>query len=447
LRQIFIEKLPLLLLSAASCAATVIAQSGPVGSLQPLPFSWRIGNAIVTPLIYLKQIVWPVGLAPFYPYPSGTLGSAQVVAAALALLLITAGAVRLRNQQPWLLVGWLWFLIMLLPVIGVVQVGMQARADRYTYLPQIGVYIAMTWSVVSATHRRFHRLILPATAAVALAATSYVTWLQTSHWRDSRALWTHTAAVTRDNEVAENNLGILLEHDGRLDDAISHYQRAVAIQNQRGQERYDLTLSLAENNLANAFVRKGDAAAAVAHYRRATELRPDYADAFYNLGTLLFQNRDVDEAITSFEKTIALRPDDAAAHGRLGDALRQKGADARALVEYEKAAQLEPHALWAQHSLAWLLATSLSESVRNGARAVQIARDALHLPNGENGATIRALAAGYAAAGQFPEAIAAAQAGLRIAAAQDDSASVQSLQSDLDLYRMNIPVREIAPSQ
>ena len=439
------EKIPLLLLSALSCVATLLAQRDSVGAMEALPLSWRIENALVTFVVYLVQIIWPFGLAPFYPHPAGTLPMINVVASLAVIGLLTTFAIHYRNTKPWLLVGWLWYLIMLLPVIGIVQVGLQGHADRYTYLPHIGIYLAVVWSLAEFLRgRRVPRTVVMAAATAFLLTMSYLSWVQTGYWRDSRTLWNHTAAVTSDNEVAENNLGILLEHEGRADEAISHYEKAVAIQTGRGQARYRLTLALSENNLGNAFARKGEPDQAVSHYRRAVALRPDYADGWYNLGVLLSQNRDVDGAIECFKKALAVRANDASAHGHLGDALRRKHADAEAQRHYEKALELEPRAVWAVHSLAWLLATSPDAQVRDGSRAQELARNALTLPRGENAAIFRVLAAAYGAQGKFGDAIGAAEHGLQLAASRDE---VASLRADLELYRQNVPVREIAPSR
>jgi tetratricopeptide (TPR) repeat protein len=293
-------------------------------------------------------------------------------------------------------------------------------------------------------HFRRH-WVMTCAAGLFLIVMTCVAWSQTRQWHDSRTLWTHTADVTADNEVAENNLGILLQQDGRIDEAISHYQRAIAIQTQRGHARYRTTLALSRNNLGNAWFRKGEIDQAIAQYRAAVALRPDYADAFYNLGIALLEKGELDGAIGSLETALSLRPADAAVHVRLGDALRRKRADAEALVHYQKALELEPTALWAHDSLAWLLATCSDSSIRNGARSLEIARDALRLPGGDNALTLRTLAAAYATQGDFGAAVHAAERGLHFALAQRDIAILQSLQSDLELYRGNVPLREISP--
>jgi tetratricopeptide (TPR) repeat protein len=442
-RCLLIEKLPLLALAAASCVATLIAQSG-TGSIAPLPLSWRLKNATITPIVYLAQMCWPVDLAPFYPCQAGGPSLVQSCAAGALLVVVSLAAFSFRKTQPWLITGWCWYLIMLLPVIGIVQIGLQSHADRYTYLPQIGVYIALTWMIASAVRSP---VLLASGAAAVLIVLAALSFRQTQFWRDSRTLWTHAAAVTAENEVAENNLGMLDAHDGKLDRAVEHYERAIQIQTARGATRYDLTVALAENNLATAFARKGNIDDAVAHYTRALDLRPDYADAFYNLGTLLLQEGKLNDAIDAFRAVIRLRPEDAPAHASLGDALHAKRAETEARGEYEAGLQLAPDAPWAIYSLAWLLATSSDEHVRDGERAAEIAKRGLQGRGAENPAMLRAFAAACATQGRFDEAIDVAERAVQFAVARDDGAAAQTIKADADLYREHVPLRDVGVSR
>lgn len=438
-RRLLVEKVPLFALSVASCVATLLAQSGGPGTLAPLPLAWRVSNAIVTPIIYIAQMFWPVDLSPFYPFSAGGPPIVETLISGAVVVLITATAFKLRNVHPWLITGWSWYLVMLLPVIGIVQIGLQSHADRYTYLPQIGLYVALTWTLAAALHSR---TLLACGAAALLAILGALSFRQVQFWRDSRTLWTHAAAVTRDNEVAENNLGMLDAHEGKLDSAVAHYERAIQIQTSRSANRYDVTVALAENNLATALARKGDIDDAVQHYARAVQLRPDYADAFYNLGTLELQQRKVDDAIDAFRAALRSRSDDAAAHGQLGDALHAKEDDQGARSEYEQALQFAPDAAWANYSLAWLLATSSDERVRNGARAATIAERALQR-SGASPAILRALAAAYATQQRFNDAVEVAQRAMQLATARGDAAAGAALQGDIELYREGVPVREV----
>jgi tetratricopeptide (TPR) repeat protein len=383
---------------------------------------------------------WPLDLAPFYPFRAGGPSLSASIAAASILVLVTIAAFAFRKTRPWLITGWCWYIVMLLPVIGIVQIGLQSHADRYTYLPQLGLYIALVCTIVPLISSR---TVLAFSATAVLVILGTLAFHQTRFWANSRTLWEHADAVTRDNEVAENNLGMLDAHDGSLDRAVEHYERAIYIQQARSAARYDLTVALAENNLATAFARRGNVDQAVAHYTRAVQLRPDYADAFYNLGWLLLEQRKAAPAIDAFRAAIKTRPDDAAAHANLGDALHGRGEDVEARAEYERALKLAPDTEWAIYSLAWLLATSGDADVRDGERAAQIAEHGLELPGGNSPAMLRVLAAAYATQHRFADAVDVAQQAIELAVARRDEALTQKLQGDLELYRERVPVRDL----
>src|SRR5437660_12425470 len=243
------EKIPLLALSAVSSVTTFLVQKGAVGRTEELPILERINNAIVSYVLYIWQMLWPVNLAVFYPHPENRLPLWEIVSCLLLLICITAAAILLRKQRSYLITGWFWYLGMLVPVIGLVQVGWQGHADRYTYLPQIGLYILIAWSVTDFTASwRHHREILGAVAAVIIGALSWQAWIQTSCWRDSETLFTHALAVTTNNDVAENNLGIVFLGQGKLDEAISLLQSAADLRTDN---------SPAHENLVKARLPKG----------------------------------------------------------------------------------------------------------------------------------------------------------------------------------------------
>ena len=443
--QLLIEKLPFIALAALSCGTTLLAQSGATGALEPLPLSWRIENAIVTIFIYLRQFLWPVDLAAFYPHPGGSFSVITVGAAAIGLIALTGLALGQRARRPWLVVGWLWYLAMLLPVLGVLQIGLQGHADRYTYLPQIGICLAVSWSLRELVGRARVPPLASALSAVSfLIVLGGLTWKQASYWHDSQTLWNRANSVTSNNEVAEHNLGLVAEHEGKLDEAISHYERAIAIESGRGQNRYSLPLALAENNLGNIFAAKRQSEASTVHYERAVAYRPDYADAWYNLGVVL-QESNPEKAVDAFEHALRTHPDDAAAHGRLGDALCLAHDEEGARRHYEEAVRLAPDAPWAIQSLAWQLATSSKPSVRNPELAVELCRKVSLLPDGQSAAFGRVLGAAFAACGDFQRAIATGELAAQRARAVNDERTLQALEADLGLYRENVPVRRIAP--
>ena len=442
-RGLVVEKIPLLALSAASCLATLLGQRQAAGSIDQLPFAWRVNNAIVTCVAYIWQMLWPVKLAVFYPHPDNRLLLWQIFLALALLIAITVAVIASRQKRPYLMTGWLWYLGMLVPVIGLVQVGEQARADRYTYLPQVGLYLALTWTIVdlSASWRR-RREILGVAAAVVITALTWRAWIQASYWKNSETLWTHTLAVTSDNDVAHNNLGFIFLRRGELDEAISHFQTALNIRANNPQTHYNLGSALVHNNLGNALVRKKLVDEAITHYEKAVELRPDYADGHYNLGSALLQEGRIDEAIAHWQKTLSLQPNDAEAHTTLGDALLRKGEIGEAIAHYEKALEIAPHSLLTLNNLAWALSTCPDASRRNGARAIELAQEADQLAGGQNPIFIRTLAAAYAENGRFNDAIETAQRAVQLALAQDNFALASKLEKDIDLYRKFSPKRK-----
>jgi tetratricopeptide (TPR) repeat protein len=438
--KLIAEKIPLLLLSFASCAATIWAQSGETGALEQLPLAWRISNALVSYVVYIRQFFWPADLAGFYPYRANGLW--HVALAAILLLGITVFAFIYRRPRPFFLVGWFWFLGMLVPVIGIFQIGLQGHADRYTYLSQIGLCLGLTWTVAEMSIFRAHRRLLVAVSAIVVFALAACAWHQTSHWKNSETLWKHTLAVTSDNDVAHNNLGLFYERQRNLDEAISQYETALQIQSSKSEARYNLSKAVTHTNIGNALASKGDLDAAVRHYTKAVELRPDYADAHFDLANAFLREGRPDESIAEFEKTLAIQPDDAEAHSSLGNALLQKGLLRLAMDHYEKAIAGSPPSVFALNNLAWILSTHPDAANRNGTRAMDLARRADQYSQGRNPSFTRTLGAAYAEAGRFEDAMRASQRAGKLAVAQGDSALANEIKNDIDLYRAKSPLRD-----
>ena len=317
-RRVVVEKLPLLALTAASCVATVIAQGTGVIAIDVIPLPSRIANALVSYLAYIRDIFYPVGLAVLYPYPEGGLPIWKVAASSLAVTGISTAALVWRRRFPYLFVGWFWYVGMLVPVIGLVQVGLQSMADRYTYLPQIGLCIAVTWGVAQlAVSWRYRFRVYGATAALAVLLLMGLAWRQTSYWRDSETLWTHTLAYTTHNFLPHNNLGLALAQKGQVDEAVTHFRKALEIKPDYAN---------AHQNLGVALEGRGQSDAAIAHYQRALELKPDYPDITHNnLGSALARRGQLDAAIVHFRKALELRPDYVEARNNLDLALRLRG--------------------------------------------------------------------------------------------------------------------------
>jgi tetratricopeptide (TPR) repeat protein len=337
---LIVEKVPLLALSGAVCVATFFAQKG---AITPLPLSMRIGNALVSYVAYLRQMIYPADLAVYYPHPGSSLPLWEIVAAFILLLVISAGAIAIRRKRPWFLMGWLWYLGMLVPAIGLIQSGLRARADRYTYLSQIGLYLLVTWAVADlCAGWRHRRVVLGGGSTVILVALIFCARVQTSYWRNSESLWTHTLACTSDNYIAHNNLGDALLKKGSVDEAITHLQKALQIKPDYAE---------AHSNLGSALGRKGQIDEAINQYQEAIRLKPDYAEAHYNLGTALGRKDQMDEAISQFREAIRLTPDDAEAHYDLGTALGRKGQMDDAISQFREAIRLRPDYAEAHNNL------------------------------------------------------------------------------------------------
>ena len=366
---LMIEKLPFLLLSAASCVLTVLAEKAAITQIAALPLWARAGNALISYLIYLGQALDPAGLAVFYPYHQSGLFLLRSALALTFLTVLTWGSFALRRRSPYLLVGWLWYLGMLVPVIGLLQVGGQAHADRYTYLPLIGVFIMLAWAVMdlTASWRNF-RPVLGLAAGGGLAALMVCAFIQTSYWRNSESLWTHTLACTSRNCVAHSDLASELYKQGRMAEATTHYQAALAI-----SPRY----VEAHNNFGILLAGQGHTEEAIAHYQTALDIRPDNAETHINLGNALAAEGRTDEAIEHFTRAIQFNPDYAEAYNDWGAALLARGRSDEATERFRKAIEINPRYAEAENNLGSALADQrqVTEAISHYQKAIEIKPD------------------------------------------------------------------------
>ena len=445
LPRLITEKIPLFALSAFSCIATLFAQRQGPSAIDQLPFLWRLNNAFVSYVTYIWQMLWPARLAVFYPHPNDRLPLVEVIVAIAFLVGISLLVIYLRRTKPYLVTGWFWYLGMLVPVIGLFQVGEQAHADRYTYLPQIGLYIMVTWTVgdlLLESAPRAPRALVGVAAAIVMVSLGVRALGQTSYWKNSETLWNHTLAVTGENDVAHNNLGFVFLRGGELDKAISQFQAALDIRFRNTETHYSLGAALIQSNLGNVLARKQLWEEAIDHLQEAIRLRPDYADAYYNLGSVLFQQGRIDQAIAQWQKALAIRPRDVEAHRNVASALRKQGNVKEAISEYEQALNIVPEDSVALNNLAWILSTSSDASMRDGARAVTLAVKAVQASGGRDPNFVRTLAAARAEAGQFAEAVATAEAAKALASAQSKLELASRLEDEIALYRARVALRE-----
>jgi len=445
-QRLFLEKIPLFVLAGGSCVATFVLQKRATGAIPPLPFLWRVQNAFVSYMIYVWKTLWPTHLAVFYPHPNNTLPIWVVILAMMLLLAITVSAIVFRNKRPYVFTGWFWYLVMLIPVIGLVQVGEQGHADRYTYLPHIGLFLLAVWFAADvAAVRESRSRFATATAVVIILGLASAAFIQASYWRNSETLWTHALDVTSDNDFAHNNLGYLCVDQGELDKAIAHFEAALEIRSRKLDPHYAVGSAFVQMNLADALARKGQPDEALVHYEEAIRLQPNYADAYYNRGNVLFTKGRIDEAMADWEKTLQIQPNDADAHTCIGNAFLRQSSPKEAIAHYEKAMALAPGDPHSRNNIAWVLATSSDASIRDGVKAVELAQEAVQLSRGRDSKFIRTLAAAYAESSRFPEAIAAAQQAITIAAMQGNTGLANTLRKEIALYRGHISLREMEP--
>lgn len=405
---LIIEKIPLFILSAASIGITLYAQWTGIAPIQSLPVGTRISNALVSYISYMAQMIWPANLAVFYPYPE-MIPVWQVSGSILLLILITLIALRSLRRYPYCMMGWFWYLGTLVPVIGLVQVGNQSMADRYTYIPMIGLFMIIAWTVPDLLAGwRHHRIALALSATFVIGVLITVSILQVRHWRDSVTLFEHALSVTKNNYVMHSNLGASLAEKGKYDDAVLHYTEALRIKPGDFEARY---------NLANALARQGKPEESLSQYAEALRIQPDAAAVHNNMGIALSYLGRTDEAVIHFREALRIKPefydaelnlkkalnrqvnprqnipeiatkkpaDPKSAEGRMqaGLSLFQKGRLDEAIPEFEEALRLNPNIAAAHISLGLIMAQkrNLDKAIHHFRMALQIKPD---LPEAHN---------------------------------------------------------------
>jgi len=428
----FAEKWPLFGLSAAVSIATwaIQREAGAAEFGDTLSFGVRAANAIHSCGVYLLDTAWPFGLAMFYPHPGSDIAAGQVALAGLAITAVTAAAAAKASDRPYGIVGWLWYLGMLVPMIGLVQVGQQARADRYMYLPLIGLAIAAAWGAHDAVRGRTGRRALGAAGAAVVLLLGVRTWDQVGVWRDSRTLFEHALAVTERNFKAHVGLGDTLRRDGLYAEALVQYDAAI--------ELYPRWLK-AHLGRAGSLLGMGDLEGAAASYESALGIRPDQPAVRGDLGVLLVKIGRVDDGLRELERLIQDGEASADVYVFLASRSFTQGQPDEAAAHYREALLREADHPAATNNLAWLLATSRDPNVRNPAEAVAHAERAA-LRDGSDPRVLDTLAAAYAAAGRTDDAVrTAADARARV---PDASPMAVEIESRLELYRSGRAVHE-----
>lgn len=393
------EKIPFLILSAASCVVTLLVQKHghAVQSLEILSVRERISNALVSYVYYVEKLLWPTNLSPIYPFQR-QLPAAEVAVAAILLALVGWLVWRVRRSHPWLIVGWAWFVIMLLPVIGLVQVGAQAMADRYSYLPSIGLFVAVAWEA-GRVGRGWPRTVLGSLTALALAGCLIATSQQLRYWQNSETLFSRAIAVTKDNAVAECNLSAALMDQGRKTEALDHLKEAL---------RIDPEYVQALNNMGIFLADEGKLDAAADYFKTVLRLHPDFAEAHFQLGMILYHEGRLDDAMAAFRSAVRFNPVLDKAHANLGLILAGQGRVDEATAEFMAALACGPNNAYAHNGLGRILESrgNLTEAAKQYSAALQTKPDFADAHDN--------LGAVLAAQGKFPEAADQFQAALKI---------------------------------
>ena len=341
-KHLVLEKIPLLILSAGSSFMTYFAQrqGGAVMDLARYSLGARLGNALVSYVRYIGKMFWPGGLAAYYPY--NPIPTWEIAGACLILAAISIGVFKARKSRPYLAWGWLWYIITLIPVIGIVQVGGQSMADRYTYIPLIGLFVMIVWSI-----ERLDKKTLAPIGALILGALMIGTWHQVGYWKSDLILFEHAAAVTKNNTVALCDVGLMLAREGKLKESFGQLSKALEID----PDCFD-----AHVNIANTLILMGRKDEALDHYRKALEIRPRNPKAMLGMANLLVAREGLDAAIARYEDILRAGPNDADTHYNLGLALHAKGEDEEAASHFRQAVEIRPRFAEAYFQLGSILA-------------------------------------------------------------------------------------------
>ena len=501
---LLLEKAPLLALTGVSIWLSYLCQhtARAIVSLESHPLGPRLANTAQTYVLHLRNMLWPTKLSPIYPFPE-SFHTPLVAGAVVFLLALTAASIYFGRRRGYLLVGWLWYLGTLVPVIGLLKMGAPvSMTDHHAYVPLLGIYVALAWTLAGWVRR--HPALRPAVigaVAVVLLGLLPLTWRQAAVWRDNVSLYEHTLAVTRNNWLAHNNLGHALQEQGKIVEAIEHYHQTLrikpdyakahnnlglALQEQgkmaeaiehyrqalwiepdfaiahnnlgtalRGQgeiaeaiEHYHHALriepdfAIAHNNMGNALLGQGKIVEAIDRYHQALRIEPDYVEAHTSLGVALQEQGKIVKAIEHFHQALRIKPDYAEAHNSLGFAIHVQGDIPAAVRHYTRALDLNPDLPLALNHLAWIRATHPDTVLRDGTQAVELAERSCELTGHQVANALDTLAAAYAEAGRFGEATRTASNAIDAATDAGDEKLAREIRGRVELYRQGVPYRE-----
>lgn len=428
------EKTPLFVLTGISCGITffVQQQGGAVASIESLPLKARAANALVSYINYIGKMIWPFHLAVFYPLREWNLG--QVLISGVLLLLISTLAVRTWQRHPYVPAGWFWYLGTLIPVIGLVQVGAQRMADRYTYIPFIGLFIIIAWAMPDILSKwRSRRIFLYTISGVMIILFMICSWFQVHHWKNGVTLFTHAAKSTNNNSIAYCELGHALNEQGKRDEAIIHFNNALKINPYYGEAHYELGVTLEA---------QGNSTEASKQYLEALRINPNHVKAHNSMGIILAKQGNFKDSVYHYKKALQIDPKYPAAYYNLGKIFSAQGKIEDAIFYYQEALYYSSNMTQALYNLSWILATCEDGNYRNGAEAVKLAEKLCQMTKYKQPLALDALAAAYAETGKFDAAVLTAQKGLNLVLHHGPEELALELRKRLELYQAKHSYRQ-----
>jgi protein O-mannosyl-transferase len=470
-KQLIIEKIPLFAMSAVSSIVTFAAQhsGGAIVTLDNMPVSYRLANMFVSYIRYIGKTIWPSKLAVIYPHYYGGIPKGLLAVSVLLLILLTALCIYIGRRKRYVLTGWLWFTGTLVPVIGLVQVGSQAIADRYMYMPMVGLLIIIAWTVKELTgENRSRQIAVAVLAAIVLCGSVVLTRAQTRYWKNNLTLFGHAVNVTANNPFAETNYGHALYRAGNTSEAITHLYKAVRINPNFSAGRDTLGNVLLEEdkisdaiacfeesirrdkkwksgyvNLGSALSKQGKYDEAIKYINKALELDPQYEDARSKIGTALLLSGKPKEAIANLTEGLKTSTDKMEVYVNLAIAYRQLGDNEQSMKYCFKAMKLQSDKSETLNNLAWLLATNSSTSADNIKKAVVFAESSCEITHYKKASPLDTLAVTYAAVGRFDEAKMTAEKALNIAKVLGNNDLAGEIENRIKLYETGQPYRQL----
>jgi tetratricopeptide (TPR) repeat protein len=430
------EKIPFVLLAAISSIVTFLVQQnwGAVTRLTDVSFAVRIGNALISYVKYIEKMFWPAGLVYFYPHPGRNISIWYVVISALFLLAVTFFILRFSSKHRYLLTGWFWYLGTLVPVIGLVQVGEQAMADRYSYITLTGLFIIIAWGVSEILLKwHYRKIILGVSSLIILLILAICANVQAGYWKDSMSLYTHALKVSNLNYKAHFNMAVTLRDMDRFEEAALEFQKCLQI---------EPNAPLAINGLGIIFGRQGKFDEASKYFTKALNINPNLAEARTNFGYILINQGKLDDAMVNLNESLRINPRSAMTHRYLGQVLEKKGQIGQAVSHFEEALRLKPDWDELMNELAWILASSNNTAVRNPEKAVKFARRVCELTDYKRPESLDTLAVAYAAAGNFSKAMETTEKALELCQSSKQETLKKELESRLMLYKAGKPYIE-----